>query len=201
MSSSPLEQQPIECLDAIAHEIDKTKDLLSLSLTCKALYSLVSYRHFRFRVISCRLEDPSPVQVWDLLARNKALARSVRVLQIRPDAGKGGSHHILPLDDMDPGPNMKKRKKGKRRLSGYECSAMIILDHFIPALKQMTRLMSFSWRLDHRQDRRIFHHDPQGLQIKICDALNSCKNLRSIAIGEYWHNIEKTFFGVRCLHL
>jgi hypothetical protein len=134
---SSLKQQPIECLDAIAHEIDKTKDLLSLSLTCKALYSLVSYRHLRFRAISCRLEE-----VWDLLARNKALGRSVQVLQIRPDAGKGGSHHILPLDDMNPGPNMK-RKKGKWRLLGYERSAMIILDHFIPALKQMTRLDVF----------------------------------------------------------
>ena len=126
---SPLEQQLIECLDAIALEIDKTMDLLSLSLTCKALYSLVSYRHLRFRVISCRLKDPGPIQVWELLARNKALARSVRVLRIRPDAGKCGSHHILPLDDRNSealGPNMKKKRKRNRRLTGYERSAMVI---------------------------------------------------------------------------
>jgi len=194
--ASSLAQQPIECLDAIALEIDKAKDILSLSLTCKALYSLVFYRHLRFRVIACRLGHQSSLEVWDLLARNKSLARSVRVLDIRLDAMNGGPRQIIPLDSekSKQGPHTKKRTKRKRkgRLSPYERCATGILDYFIPALRQMTRLASFSWHPEN-----VFHDDPQNLQAKICDALNSCKNLQRISIRPHWCNIEEVFFKAR----
>ena len=197
--SSPLAQQPIECLDAIALEIDKAKDLLSLSLTCKALYSLVFDRHLRFRVISCRLEDPGSVQVWDLLARNKSLARSVRILKIDPNAMDGRPDYVIPLDKDSELPELRPDsgvwgKETRRRRRGRR-GTRIILNYFLPALRHMTRLMSFSWKLGVTQDRRIFHGDLQGLQVKIYDALNSCKHLRSITIGP-WYNVEETFFEV-----
>jgi len=189
--ASPLAQQPIECLDAIALEIDKAKDILSLSLTCKALYSLVFYRHLRFRVIACRLGRQSSLEVWDLLARNKYLARSVRVLEIRLDAVNGSRRHIIPLDSES---KEKTKRKRKGRLSTYELYATRILDYFIPALRQMTRLTSFSW---NPENVSILRDDPQNLQGKICDVLNLCKNLQRISMRSYCCNIEEVFFKAR----
>ncbi|KAF8308893.1 hypothetical protein DL93DRAFT_1809370 [Clavulina sp. PMI_390] len=142
---APILEQPVESLDAIALEIDRAHDLLSLALTCQALYTLVYFRHLRFRVISGRLEDWRLTDVWDMIARDKTLGRSVRVLDIHPLAFSD-ARFIIPLDENK---NKKRPDKGPKKqrapkLNPYDALAEIIVDHFIPALRNMSRLRSFS---------------------------------------------------------
>ncbi|KAF8290483.1 hypothetical protein DL93DRAFT_2174191 [Clavulina sp. PMI_390] len=126
-------QQPVECLDTIALEVDTTKDLLSLALTCKALHAL------------------------DLLARDKTLARSVRVLKLQPIVSTD-PRFLIPLekDDVSIRPKVPKSQRAPRR-SPYELLADVVENHFAPALGNMTRLHTFSWR---EENKRYIFRDP-----------------------------------------
>ncbi|KAF8308882.1 hypothetical protein DL93DRAFT_2231313 [Clavulina sp. PMI_390] len=167
-------QQSVETLDAIALEIDKASDLLSLGLTCKAFYALVSPRHIRFRVIRARLEDRRLLPVWDLLARDKTLARNVRVLDIQPTASTN-PRFLIPFDKGLISASRRISKSRKiSRASRYNMLAHVVENHFAPALTNMTRLISFSWKKVNRENtvrlesltdftwKSIEHYDYEG---------------------------------------
>lgn len=191
MTTSLILEQPIECLDAIALEIDAAKDLLALSLTCKALHALVFYRHLRFRVISCRVEDSRSIEVWDLLAQDRALARSVRVLELHPVAYVD-PRHIIPFKpsarSKRSGKIAKKAKANSEPLSMYELLADAVTAHLIPALRNMSRLVAFTWGSGRSQNHcPLFTgvgFDPQDIMSQIWPALNKCTNISRLAIQQ-----------------
>lgn len=191
--------QPIESLDAIALEIDAAKDLLSLSLTCKVLYDIVYYRHLRFRVISCRLEDWRSIEVWDLLARDKALARSVRVLQLQP-LGVSDPRFLIPFDTKDSRGICQKSTRNAQAQAlpvlEYERYADA-LAHLKSALKNMSRLASFTWKSQHPWSRRgdSFRQDPKNVMAQVWKALNECSDIRVLNIGHDWYK-DDVFFEV-----
>ncbi|KAF8308881.1 hypothetical protein DL93DRAFT_2231312 [Clavulina sp. PMI_390] len=186
-------QQPVESLDAIALEIDTAKDLLSLALSCKALHALVYARHLRFRVISARLEDRKLLPVWDLLARDKTLARSVRVLDLQPLAHTD-PRFLIPLakEEVLALPTVSKSKKTPKR-PPYELLADVVENHFAPALSNMSRLLNFSWKEVHHP--YIFVKGSKGSQSfdgrdvlqQIWHALNHARTLRRVSIIQKRH--------------
>ncbi|KAF8308892.1 hypothetical protein DL93DRAFT_1809638 [Clavulina sp. PMI_390] len=198
-SSSPIEEQPVEALDAIALEIDNARDLLNLALTCKSLYALVYFRHLRFRVISGRLGDWRLVDVWELIARDKTLGRSVRVLDLHPLAYTD-TRFIIPLDTnrvkrrSSKFPKKERPVRGKR--SPYETIADVV-QHFVPALANMTRLLSLSWREDGPFDmfRINGSFDPLSMLPKLWEGVNGCLSLVRLAICS-GPNLNSTFFQV-----
>ncbi|KAF8308887.1 hypothetical protein DL93DRAFT_1809518 [Clavulina sp. PMI_390] len=201
-SPSPIEEQPVEALDAIALEIDNARDLLNLALTCRSLHALVYFRHLRFRVISGRLGDWRLVDVWDLIARDKTLGRSVRVLDLHPLAYTD-PRFIIPLDA-----NRVKRREFK--LSKKERAALVkrspyeiisdVVHHLVPALANMTRLLSFSWREDGPGGMFIVRGalDPLSMLPKLWEGVNGCSNLDqlSICLGP---RLDNSFF--RMVHM
>lgn len=134
-------------LAAVALEIDSTKHLLALCLASKALYALAYERHLRFRRISCRLEDPKSLAVWKLLAGDKSLARSVRVLILQP---------LSPSDPRCTIPRIKTNSSlssnsawqdGTHETFGRLKKATWVITKFLaPALQNMSRLKEFYWR-------------------------------------------------------
>ncbi|KAF8308023.1 hypothetical protein DL93DRAFT_2171379 [Clavulina sp. PMI_390] len=166
---------PPEVFEAICIEIDKAKDLLSLALACKACQSLILARHLRFRVISCRLEDAYMVPTWDILATDKVLARNVRVLDFQPLA-HNDSRHVVPFSlpislKSDPITREIMKRKESERLDA-------VLKHFVPALANMSRLVSFSWRCDFKNGPwRMDEFDPHDRLRLMWRALSLCPDL------------------------
>ncbi|KAF8308889.1 hypothetical protein DL93DRAFT_1809454 [Clavulina sp. PMI_390] len=197
MSPSPIEEQPVEALDAIALEIDNARDLLNLALTCKSLHALVYFRHLRFRVISGRLGDWRLVDVWDLIARDKTLGRSVRVLDLHPLAYTD-PRFIIPLDANRVRRRSVKSSKKEQRTRGkrspYETIADVI-QHFVPALANMTRLLSLSWREDGPSDMFTINgtFDPLSMLPNLWEGVNGCSSLDRLAIHS-GPSLNNTFF-------
>ncbi|KAF8308888.1 hypothetical protein DL93DRAFT_1809485 [Clavulina sp. PMI_390] len=204
-SPSPIEEQPIEALDAIALEIDNARDLLNLALTCKSLHALVYFRHLRFRVISGRLGDWRLVEVWDLIARDKTLGRSVRVLDLHPLAYTD-PRFIIPLDTNRVKRQQLKLSKKERaalvKRTPYEIIADVV-EHFVPALANMTRLISFSWREDGPREMFVVGRtlDPLSMLRKLWEGVNGCSNLERLSIRSGPH-VDNSFFKmVRMEHV
>lgn len=193
-------KQSTESLDAIAQEIDAAKDLLSLSLTCKALYAIVFYRHLRFRIISCQLDDWRSLEIWNLLAQDKALARSVRVLELQP-LGTADRQILIPLDakDSKTQENSARNVRSTSELSEYELYAQA-LAHLVPALENLSRLTSFTWKTHTIRGPMldVFRHDPKHAMGLVWSALNKCRYVHSLHIEHDWYQ-GTSFFEVNNL--
>lgn len=199
MSCAAILKQPVESLDAIILEIDAARDLLSLSLTCQALYAIVQSRHLHFRVISCRLEDWRSIEVWDLLAHDKTLARSVRVLQLQP-LGIYDPRFLIPLSVKrcmrERRSRSNKAQASASSVSGYERYADAIT-HLIPALKNMSRLISFTWTTRMIKDPLLdaFFRDPKDIMGQVWTALSGCREIRILQVQHDWYQ-GKSFYEV-----
>ncbi|KAH7100285.1 hypothetical protein BKA62DRAFT_706582 [Auriculariales sp. MPI-PUGE-AT-0066] len=77
-----LSQQPNETLDRVAFYIPNQRDLLSLALCSKRLYSIIFPRHFPYRTVNCKLSNKA---VWDHFIAHPMLACNVRRLEIMPE--------------------------------------------------------------------------------------------------------------------
>ncbi|KAF5318502.1 hypothetical protein D9619_011032 [Psilocybe cf. subviscida] len=91
-----LVNQPTEILDAVLSHLDDRRDLRSAGLTCRRVAGVVFPRHYEYRVIRCKVSD---IAVWHHLARNRALARNVRRVEIIDERGgmnaMGGGERLL----------------------------------------------------------------------------------------------------------
>lgn len=76
---SVLLTQPIELLEEILSHVDRPKDLLSLALASRSLYTTIIPHHLDFRDIRC---DPQRKGLWASLAQQPHLARSIRRLEL-----------------------------------------------------------------------------------------------------------------------
>lgn len=84
-------RQPTEILDNIAFYVDSKRDLLSLALTCQRMHSVISPRHFNYRVIKAKV---SSIRVWNHVIVHRGLARNVRRLEILDE--RSSESEIVP---------------------------------------------------------------------------------------------------------
>ncbi|TFK84030.1 hypothetical protein K466DRAFT_602354 [Polyporus arcularius HHB13444] len=137
-SRRALARQPTEILDAIAFHIDGKRDLLSLALSCKRLYSIVFPRHFEYRVIKCKA---SALSVWNHLVVHRSLARNVRRVEIL-DERAGEAEQAVPSDIMTTDTDMESTDD---ELALHDKQERFV----VSALGRMTALQSFKWSCNH----------------------------------------------------
>ncbi|KAI0695039.1 hypothetical protein BC835DRAFT_1273840 [Cytidiella melzeri] len=132
-----LTRQPTELLDAIVFHVDAKRDLLSLALSCKRMYSIVFPRHYDYRVIKAKV---SSLRLWNHLIVNKSLARNVRLLEILDE--RATQPELLPTDILGTDTDLEStddelglHSKQERFLSS--------------ALARMSTLRSFTWSCNH----------------------------------------------------
>lgn len=152
-----LSSLPVETLEDILSEIDLPVDLLQLALTCSLLVSLIIPRHLYYRVIHHTIEGGS--HIWEALAKDKDLARNVRVLELgRPNAGPSRAAIQLahqrsihpPLLAEDAMQN--NMLEGVLRVPNLQTPVETLIVHeeaseklFRGALRNMQRLVRFQW--------------------------------------------------------
>jgi hypothetical protein len=147
---------PLEIIELIVLNIVGLSNLLSLSLTCRVLASIILPRHLRYHTVRASLAQ---ADIWKHLIRNRTCARNVRQLEIVPDEAFSPSRYtpffqaIISEEDMAPDdslypsdPSDPSNTSDKFLLqSNYDLWRERLL---VIALGGMSNLRSFAWLCD-----------------------------------------------------
>jgi hypothetical protein len=141
----PLEALPVETLEEIVASVDAREDLINLSSISRALNPVIAERHLEYRDIRCRLNMDG---FWEHVISNSGLAKSIRRLEIQPDA-YDGVHEIWPFPIRvpkrflpDEQPMLEINGRPSKHLDRDRRSETLL----ISALKNMHNLTYFKWK-------------------------------------------------------
>lgn len=161
-SQRGLIRQPTENLDEIVSYIDSKRDLLSLALSCKRMFSIVFPRHFEYRVIRCKISN---IAVWSHFASNYVLAANVRCLEILDE--RTAEAPCIPSDILASDTELESSDD---ELTMHAKQGRL----FASALSKMTRLTAFVWSCNHSL---ISLHS-------IWPTILKCQSLRAVEIHD-----------------
>ncbi|KAF8521703.1 hypothetical protein JB92DRAFT_2890357 [Gautieria morchelliformis] len=139
---SPLLRLPLEIIELIVLKVIGLSDLLSLSLTCRVLASILFSGHIQYHTVRASI---GCVDTWKHLIRNRTYARSVRHLEIIPDTmGSDSFRPVKFLEDRvpdngqyPPGPSSQIPAELERDMW---CERLLAI-----ALRGMSNLRSLAW--------------------------------------------------------
>ncbi|KAH8826994.1 hypothetical protein DL96DRAFT_1605114 [Flagelloscypha sp. PMI_526] len=125
---------PKELQDEIVSALELHRDLVSLALSCQALYNLVVPRHSEYRILRVRHAVPA---VWAHLARRKDLARNIRLVSICKRSDYTSTDHWpSKLIDKEKDEKPEFFEEGER------------VKNICQALENMVNLTHFDWSGD-----------------------------------------------------
>lgn len=191
-----LDSAPVEILDTIISELDRTSDLLHLSLCSLFLRKLIIPRHLQYRVIRCSTSEG--LELWKLLEKDKNLARNVRVLEIESQSAddlelaynlpSGHQPSLLPFQFANAELESALEDNGSSLSDSEEDRLAMVYQvdpvdlAFKKALENMKRLVRFKWG--------PVHHDPSNPAVKgdqkvIWEILQSIPTLRHLEVTDW----------------
>ncbi|KZT25473.1 hypothetical protein NEOLEDRAFT_1133420 [Neolentinus lepideus HHB14362 ss-1] len=139
---------PPEILDILACNLDCRKDLLSLALSCRYLYSIVSHLHLQYHEIRCRLNMSA---LWTRLAHPEdGHAGLIRSLTILPN-------NLCDIDSVmeDSLPLKERLPEEYQEYTPLEDDQSAVIESVTEweeqlnmALKRMKNLRQFRWFRD-----------------------------------------------------
>ncbi|KAF8498875.1 hypothetical protein BU17DRAFT_102920 [Hysterangium stoloniferum] len=126
-----LKDEVYELQDLIASFISLPKDLLSLALTCRTLYTLIVPDHLEFRHVYC---DPRKLHVWEaLLSRPRLTARLRSLILLKNSITL--SAEVIPRTIVEN--NDLNRQVDKLGHNEACLTALANLIHITPVLRQL----------------------------------------------------------------
>lgn len=152
---------PVETLDHIAAALFSPIDLVNLGATCSQLRLVVDPYHTQFRVIRTPIISP----IWQELAKNRALAKNVRILEIQSAEVHGHSidatldksvipamytdheaPRVLLADNVDPDEDEDYASTLRAHNAAKNAADLDAERDLVSALNGMSGLVSFRWR-------------------------------------------------------
>lgn len=195
MGSNMTPRFPLELVAAIASLIDKRADLVALASTCKryAILLKTQLEYFHIRVIP---EDE--FGLWELLSKDKFLARSVRVLELVAHQHDSivSRYYKLPPDpplrippyitEKPLDPPLEDEDEDEDEKTEEDALTEIVLS----AIKNMTNLTTFGYAALVDQFNESFCED-------LWRTLGQCQSLRNVTLREIvedptglWNHLE-----------
>ncbi|KIJ40703.1 hypothetical protein M422DRAFT_32140 [Sphaerobolus stellatus SS14] len=136
LSPDFLQSLPPELVEPIIADIDSTADLLSLALTCKALYGIIVPFHLHFRKINLNI-GVTPLALWYGIIAKPRLSSMFRTFHSHGDPHKEQVFYPSSLV-----------QEGETYLPSTETSPGIA-DVFLRAISQLTGLVKFNYTTPH----------------------------------------------------
>ena len=161
-SRRTLTRQPTEILDSIVFYVDSRRDLLSLGLSCRRMYSVIFPRHFDYRTIKCKVRS---ISVWNHLIVHRSLARNVRNLEILDE--RSTDTEVLPPGILTSDTDLESSDDELGLHDKQE-------RYLVSALTKMSALQSFSWSCNH---------SPISID-NVWPTLLKCHSLKEIQIND-----------------
>ncbi|KAF8515668.1 hypothetical protein JB92DRAFT_2914165 [Gautieria morchelliformis] len=139
---TPLLRLPLEIIDLIVLNVVGLLTLLSLSLTCRVLASILFSSHIQYHTVRAPI---GCVDTWKHLIRNHTYARSVRHLEIILDTM--GSDSFRPVKFLeDRGPDNAQYPPGPSSQIPSELERDMWCERLLAiALRGMSNLRSLAW--------------------------------------------------------